>query len=1074
VRGELQHSDPDRIGPYRLVEVLGGGGMGRVYLGRSAGGRPVAVKVIRPELAVDGEFRDRFRREVAAARRVNGFYTAIVVDADTEGPVPWLATAHVDAPTLADAVRTDGPLPAPRLRDLAAGLAEGLAAIHAAGLVHRDLKPSNVLLAADGPRIIDFGIAWIAEAPSLTGTGLLIGSPGFMSPEQARSGRGVGPASDVFSLGSLLCYAATGRSPWGAAYVTTLLYRVVHEEPDVANVPEPIRDLVARCLAKDPARRPTAAQILAEFGDQHTPARTAAPTPTKGSRTVTAVPAPAAAPAPAAVAPGPGNDRTITVNAPARAGLFSGEQPLAPVVAGQVPQAPSAFQPRHDLMSQLRAAGAGVSIIRAITGMRGVGKTQLAAAFARQCRDEGWRLVAWVNAEDTPAVLSGLAVVADRLGIDRSGKTLEVIGGEVRNRLEADGDRCLIVFDNVADFDVVRPYVPALGAPQVVLTTTEASVAGSGRPVQVGVFSDDEALAFLAERTGRTGPGDRDGARELAAELGCLPLALAEAAAVISAQRLTYPRYLARLRAHSAGAYLRAAKGDPYPRGVAEAILLSVEAVTASDPAGLCADLLGIVSLLSAEGVSREILYRGESAGVWPDGPDSEEAVDEASLLTFSGDDSVIAHRLVMRVIREQAMHDGTLPALAAKAVTLLNAYREPLEEALGRRAESRECLRQLTALADHLAGQPAADSADLLSLRIWGMESSLALGDNPDEMIELGEKLVRDCERVLGPAHRYTLGSRSNLGYAYRVAGRLDRAVPLLEAALADLERELGPAHEETVSSRNNLALTYRAVGRPDQAVPLLEEVVAESERGLGMSHPGTLKARCNLALVYHDTGRVDEALPLLESVVADSDRVLGPANRETLNARNSLALAYRDVGRMDEVVPLLESILAGRVAALGTSHPDTLLSRNNLARGYEHTGRVGEAVPLLEGVVADAGRVLGPSHPATLAFQGNLATVYRKAGRLSEAIPLSEESLAESERVLGASHPSTLRSRGNLAQAYRDAGRLGESMSLFEQVVAGMEEVFGAEHPSTVEAGRDLAAIRQLVTAAGDPAGG
>jgi serine/threonine protein kinase len=204
VRGELQPGDPFRIGPYRLAEVLASGGMGRVYLARSPGGRPVAVKAIRAELAADAEFRARFRREVAAARRVNGLYTAVVVDADTDGLVPWLATAHVDGPSLADAVRDGGPLSGSSLLGLAAGLAEGLAAIHAVGLVHRDLKPSNVLLAGDGPRIIDFGIAWSAELSSLTGTDALVGSPGYMSPEQAEPGGEVGPASDVFTLSALL------------------------------------------------------------------------------------------------------------------------------------------------------------------------------------------------------------------------------------------------------------------------------------------------------------------------------------------------------------------------------------------------------------------------------------------------------------------------------------------------------------------------------------------------------------------------------------------------------------------------------------------------------------------------------------------------------------------------------------------------------------------------------------------------------------------------------------------------------------------------------------------------------
>jgi hypothetical protein len=239
--------------------------MGRVFLGGSPGGRLVAVKVIRAELAEDAGFQARFAREVAAARRVGGIFTAPVVDADPQAAEPWLVTAYVPGPSLADAVARQGTLPVPSVLALAAGLAEGLQAVHTAGLVHRDLKPSNVLLAADGPRIIDFGISRAAEGTAVTRTDQVVGSPGFMSPEQA-DGREVGPASDVFSLGSVLAFAATGDGPFGTGPATALLYRVVHAEPATSGLPAQLRPLVERCLAKDPGRRPTSSQLLAELG----------------------------------------------------------------------------------------------------------------------------------------------------------------------------------------------------------------------------------------------------------------------------------------------------------------------------------------------------------------------------------------------------------------------------------------------------------------------------------------------------------------------------------------------------------------------------------------------------------------------------------------------------------------------------------------------------------------------------------------------------------------------------------------------------------------------------------------
>jgi len=260
----LQPGDPQRIGPYVLLGRLGSGGMGRVYLARSPGGRMVAVKVIRANLAEDAGFRARFAREVSAAAKVGGLFTAAVVDADVDGPVPWLVTAYVPGTSLSDAVERQGPLPENSVLALAAGLAEGLIAIHAAGVIHRDLKPSNVLLAQDGPRIIDFGISSAAGATSLTGTGFMIGSPGFMSPEQAE-GLTVGPASDIFSLAGVLIYAARGEGPFGSGDTAALLYRVVHGKPNTDGVPDNLRPLIKRSLSRDPKRRPTATQFLTEL-----------------------------------------------------------------------------------------------------------------------------------------------------------------------------------------------------------------------------------------------------------------------------------------------------------------------------------------------------------------------------------------------------------------------------------------------------------------------------------------------------------------------------------------------------------------------------------------------------------------------------------------------------------------------------------------------------------------------------------------------------------------------------------------------------------------------------------------
>lgn len=256
----LRREDPRIVGSFRLHRRLGAGGMGVVYLGSDRRGQRVALKVIRPDLAEDQEFRSRFAREVSAARRIRGGCTARLVAADLEAERPWFATQYVPGPSLHDRVAEEGSLRAADVAAIGAALSEGLVAVHEAGVVHRDLKPSNILLSPKGPRIIDFGIAWATGASTLTHVGTAVGSPGFLAPEQVR-GAAVTPATDVFSLGATLAYAAMGDSPFGHGSSEVMLYRVVHEEPQLHGVPDALAPLVRACLAKDPEERPSTLQL---------------------------------------------------------------------------------------------------------------------------------------------------------------------------------------------------------------------------------------------------------------------------------------------------------------------------------------------------------------------------------------------------------------------------------------------------------------------------------------------------------------------------------------------------------------------------------------------------------------------------------------------------------------------------------------------------------------------------------------------------------------------------------------------------------------------------------------------
>ena len=274
-RAPLLQMDPSQVGRYRLVARLGAGGMGVVYLGvdpNSPGGQQVAVKVLRPELADNPEFRLRFGREVTMLTRIQGVCTVRVIEADTQAPKPFLVTEYADGPSLSEYIDTRGPLDAGMLYGLATGLAEALAAIHAAGIVHRDLKPSNVLLTAGGPKVIDFGIAQALDTASLTRTGITVGSAGYMAPEQVIGKAGT--AADIFTWGVTIAYAASGHSPFGTGAPDAILYRIMHAAPDISAVPPGLRPLVEAAVAKDPQARPTAQQLLSQL--THTAARPSA------------------------------------------------------------------------------------------------------------------------------------------------------------------------------------------------------------------------------------------------------------------------------------------------------------------------------------------------------------------------------------------------------------------------------------------------------------------------------------------------------------------------------------------------------------------------------------------------------------------------------------------------------------------------------------------------------------------------------------------------------------------------------------------------------------------------------
>jgi hypothetical protein len=377
----LTSDDPAEIGGYRLSARLGAGGMGRVYLAFTPGGRPVALKVVRPELSDDDAFRTRFRQEVDAARRVHGLYTAQVLDADPGAAPPWLVTAYVPGPSLHESVTAHGPMPAGTVLLMMAGVAEALEAIHSVGVVHRDLKPSNVVLAPDGPRVIDFGIARALDATAVTRSGMRVGSPQFMAPEQV-TGQPTSAAIDVFSLGSLIAFAATARTPFGDGNEAAVLYRVVHEPPDLTGCPAALRELIERCLAKDPADRPAPTEIRAACQAQTTDltlaiARAWLPPAVAAGLAEHVAPPPTTLTATASVTPPPGAAPRATARP------FGPEQPFAPVLAAA--SAPRPWRrriPRTAALASLAAVlvlGSGIGVSAALLSDHGRNRNGQAA-----------------------------------------------------------------------------------------------------------------------------------------------------------------------------------------------------------------------------------------------------------------------------------------------------------------------------------------------------------------------------------------------------------------------------------------------------------------------------------------------------------------------------------------------------------------------------------------------------------------------------------------------------------------------------------------------------------------------
>ena len=736
---------------------------------------------------------------------------------------------------------------------------------------------------------------------------------------------------------------------------------------------------------------------------------------------------------------------------------------------GSRPAIAAGFVKRQEQDKLVEAVFARSEPRTVLTGMRGSRKTQLAAAVATRCEEEGWLLVAWIHAASRKEIVAGLYELALRAGIDAPKNIpLEVIVRGLLDRLRsAEAANRLFVFDNVENPDDLRDLIPE-GAGVRTLITTPRHFDWDGLGwlrLTVGTFDREQSISLLCEHTGDT---HREAADRIADALGDVPLAITQAAATAQQGGYALSGYLDRLSHHPLESRMSRLEGTNYPDAVGIALLMAYEQVLEQlrtkhpQQERIAVSLLGALSLLAASGVPTHWLLRldGDSDAV----RDTLSFLKSAAIFQESSDgNKTIIHWLQGHVYRETYLNDQKkLSEARSHAATLLGGIDvDRLEDGEQRRDETHHLIEQFLSVTSQeyshsLFSEPQVPSKlaetlhDATSL---GM-SQLALG--------LTDSVTQACD-VLGPHHPDTLASRNNLASTYRDAGRLDKAIPLYEQTLEDSIRVLGTDHPSTLTSRLNLAGAYQAAGRLSEAIPLYEQVFSGRSRVLGPDHRSTLTARDELAGAYWEAGRFDEAITLKKQILADAMRIMGPDSSGASAARNSLAATYREAGKLDEAVDVYEQILDDVTRIEGPHHPETLASRHSLAGAYRDAGRLDEAISLYKQNLEEFTRLAGPDHPHTLSSRGTLASAFQAAGRLDEAISLFEQNLDDVARTLGLDHPETLASRHSLAGAYRDAGRPDEAIPLFEQNLTDFIRILGPDRPDTFTSRSTLAGAYQ-----------
>jgi len=797
--------------------------------------------------------------------------------------------------------------------------------------------------------------------------------------------------------------------------------------------------------------------------------------------------------------------------------------PHSPVkLSGSIPPLAESFHQRPETGLDLRAGlypgdtmvlTHGEETASAPAAQGGTGKTQIAVAFSHAVW--GARAVdalVWVPATSREAIVTGFAEAARTVGAADQALPAEAAAGRFTGWLAHTRRPWALILDDLASLADLEDLWPAGPAGQVVITTglPDAAFPAGPRIAPVGRFSRREVLAYLSSRL-TDFPEQRAKALDLGADLDGLPLALAQAAAVMSLNRLSCRDYHARLgerREHMSSVRVY---------GVSPAVLatwsLAAECAQDLPPAGAAWPALALAAMLDPHGIPGAVLTSPAGCGYVAGRPSTADVADQtlvraamtnlarAGLLSIDPSSTVRTVRMhpsVQAAVRAYLPAADYEQAVLAAAEALLQAWPEaggsqdPREHVQGEQAHPRQAhprqahprqahprqahprqAQFMQALRDCAAALQAADSAaphpaagaayggtQARQSVLWKPEAhpvlfrrglSLETDGLAESAITHWQAMLVTSTRLLGDGHANAVTARDRLAAAYESAGRFGDAIAMFSTALDDRERNQGPEHPDTLTARGNLAHAYSSAGRPAEAVALYEQVAASAGRHLGAGHPVTLAARAKLAGAYQTAARGKEALTAYQMLLADAERLLGARHQDTLATRENLAAAFLANGQPREAIVHYRRFVADTEAAAGRDHPDAIAARASLASAYRRGGKPKDAIALYQRVLADRERVQGRDHPDTRSARTSLAAAYQQAGRLADAIHHYEQALADSERMLGPGDLETLTTRSSLAAAHFADGRLAEVVPLLQRTLADSERYLGLDHPLT-----------------------